>query len=203
MEENTLKMIRGELYNADTKELHDLRVKCDKLTRRYNTLEEDDKERFEILKELLGSKGEGVFFRGPIHFDYGFNTYVGDHCYANFNFTVLDVCPIHIGNNVLFATNVSLITALHPLLACERNGYFDEELGYFHDDEYGAPIVIEDNVWIAANVLIGPGVTIGHDTVIGAGSVVLHDIPSGVLAAGNPCKVIRKLTENDKMKKNI
>lgn len=202
MEENTLKMIRGELYNADTKELHDLRVKCSKLTRRYNTLDEDDKERFEILNELLGSKGEGVFFRGPINFDYGFNTYVGDHSYANFNFTVLDVCPVHIGNNVFMATNVSLITALHPLLASERNGYFDEEVGYFHDDEYGAPIVIEDNVWIAANVLIGPGVTIGHDTVIGAGSVVLHDIPSGVLAAGNPCKVIRKLTENDKMKKN-
>ena len=201
MEENTLKMIRGELYNADTKELHALRVKCATLTKEYNSLDEDNPRRREILKELLGSTGERVFLRGPIYFDYGFNTYIGDNSYSNFNFTVLDVCPVHIGNNVFMATNVSLLTALHPLLSEERNGYFDDKVGYFHDDEYGAPITIEDDVWLCGNVLVGPGVTIGKGSVIGAGSVVLKDIPSGVLAAGNPCKVIRKLTEKDRMKR--
>ena len=201
MEENTKKMIRGELYNADTKELHELRVKCARLYKEYNNLEEDDPRRKEILKELLGEKGEGVFLRGPIYFDYGFNTKIGNYSYANFNFTVLDVCPVTIGNNVYMATNVSLLTALHPLVAEERNIYFDEEVGYMHDDEYGAPIVIEDNVWIAGNVLVGPGVTIGKGSVIGAGSVVLHDIPAGVLAAGNPCKVIRKIVDADRIKK--
>ena len=201
MEENTLKMINGELYNADTPELHELRLKASKLQREFNALGEDDPRRKEILIELLGHKGEGVFFRGPIFFDYGFNTYIGDHSYANYNLTILDVCPVHIGNNVLMATNVSILTALHPIHADDRRGYFDKECGYFHDNEYGKPITIEDDVWIGGSVTICPGVTIGKGSVIGAGSVVIHDIPSYSLAVGNPCRVIRKITDADRIKK--
>ena len=130
----------------------------------------------------------------------GYKATVGDGSYANFNFTVLDVCPVHIGNNVFIANNVSIVTAIHPLVAEERVFKFDEVKGYSHDLEYGKPVTIEDNVWIGANVSIGPGVTIGKNSVIGMGSNVVKSIPEGVLAFGNPCRVVRKITEEDSVK---
>lgn len=124
----------------------------------------------------------------PIHFDYGRNTYVGENFFANYNLTVLDVCKVTIGDNVMLAPNVSLYGAGHPIHPDARNS------GY----EYGAPITIGNNVWIGGSACVLPGVTIGNNVVIGAGSVVAKDIPDNVIAAGNPCRVIRQITEEDK-----
>ena len=127
---------------------------------------------------------------------YGCNTFFGKFSSANFNFTCLDVCEIHIGDNVMIGPNVTLATPMHPLLPEERNIRKRED-GSFYNLEYAKPITIKDNCWLASNVVVCGGVTIGEGCVIGAGSVVTRDIPSGSLAAGNPCRVIRKITEND------
>jgi maltose O-acetyltransferase len=130
--------------------------------------------------------------------DYGVFTSFGDRCYANFNFTVLDTCPVVIGDDVMFGPNCSLLTPLHPLLPEQRNSRRRAD-GSLYDLEYGAPITVESDCWIASGVKILGGVTIGRGSVIGAGSVVTRSIPAGVLAAGNPCKVLRPLTEADRM----
>lgn len=137
--------------------------------------------------------------QGPIYFDYGVFTTIGENTYANFNFTVLDTCPVTIGDNVFFGPNCTLATPLHPLRYQERNIKFKSD-GTPYDDEYGKPLVIESNCWIASNVVIAGGVTIGEGSVIGAGSVVTRDIPPHSLAAGNPCRVIRQITEADSMR---
>ena len=195
------KMLSGRYYDPSDEELRSLRQKAHKLCTEYNNLEETNSRRVEILKEL-GIKGyEDIYLQGPIQFDYGCFTSFGEHSYANFNFVVLDTCPVTIGNNVFMGVNVSLLTALHPLHYLDRNLFFDKEKDYWTDNEYGAPITIEDNCWIASNVVVCPGVTIGEGSVIGAGSVVVKDIPKNSLAAGNPCRVIREITEEDR--KNI
>lgn len=133
-----------------------------------------------------------------VRLDYGCNTYIGSNCYFNFNCIFLDCAEIHVGDNVFVGPNVLFLTPIHPLLAEERNRRVDRD-GHIHLFEYCKPIEIESNVWIGGGAIVNPGVTIGHDSVIGSGSVVTKDIPSGVIAAGVPCKVIRKVTEEDKM----
>ena len=193
------KMLAGKIYDPTDKELTILRTKAHRLSQHYNTLFEDDDLRNTIIDELIPSKGEGLYLQGPIYFDYGIFTSFGKNCYANFNFTVLDVCPVNIGGNVFFGPNCSLMTPLHPLRWQERNIKFkDDKTAY--DDEYAKPINIGDNCWISANVVITGGVTIGEGCVIGAGSVVTKDIPANSLAAGNPCKVIREINEKDSIK---
>ena len=193
------KMLAGKIYDPTDEELTILRTKAHRLSQHYNTLFEDDDLRNTIIDELIPSKGEGLYLQGPIYFDYGIFTSFGKNCYANFNFTVLDVCPVNIGSNVFFGPNCSLMTPLHPLRWQERNIKFkDDKLAY--DDEYAKPINIGDNCWIAANVVITGGVTIGEGCVIGAGSVVTKDIPANSLVAGNPCKVIREINEKDSIK---
>lgn len=193
------KMLAGKIYDPTDKELTILRTKAHRLSQHYNTLFEDDDLRNTIIDELIPSKGEGLYLQGPIYFDYGIFTSFGKNCYANFNFTVLDVCPVNIGSNVFFGPNCSLMTPLHPLRWQERNIKFkDDKTAY--DDEYAKPINIGDNCWISANVVITGGVTIGEGCVIGAGSVVTKDIPANSLAAGNPCKVIREINEKDSIK---
>lgn len=193
------KMLAGKIYDPTDEELTILRTKAHRLSQHYNTLFEDDDLRNTIIDELIPSKGEGLYLQGPIYFDYGIFTSFGKNCYANFNFTVLDVCPVNIGSNVFFGPNCSLMTPLHPLRWQERNIKFkDDKTAY--DDEYAKPINIGDNCWIAANVGITGGVTIGEGCVIGAGSVVTKDIPANSLAAGNPCKVIREINEKDSIK---
>lgn len=193
------KMLAGKIYDPTDKELTILRTKAHRLSQHYNTLFEDDDLRNTIIDELIPSKGEGLYLQGPIYFDYGIFTSFGKNCYANFNFTVLDVCPVNIGGNVFFGPNCSLMTPLHPLRWQERNIKFkDDKTAY--DDEYAKPINIGDNCWISANVVITGGVTIGEGCVIGAGSVVTKDIPANSLAAGNPCKVIREIYEKDSIK---
>ena len=193
------KMLAGKIYDPTDEELTILRTKAHRLSQHYNTLFEDDDLRNTIIDELIPSKGEGLYLQGPIYFDYGIFTRFGKNCYANFNFTVLDVCPVNIGNNVFFGPNCSLMTPMHPFRWQERNIKFKED-GTAYDDEYAKPINIGDNCWIAANVVITGGVTIGEGCVIGAGSVVTRDIPANSLASGNPCKVIREITEKDSIK---
>ncbi len=193
------KMLAGKIYDPTDEELTILRTKAHRLSQHYNTLFEDDDLRNTIIDELIPSKGEGLYLQGPIYFDYSIFTSFGKNCYANFNFTVLDVCPVNIGSNVFFGPNCSLMTPMHPLRWQERNIKFkDDKTAY--DDEYAKPINIGDNCWIAANVVITGGVTIGEGCVIGAGSVVTKDIPANSLAAGNPCKVIREINEKDSIK---
>jgi maltose O-acetyltransferase len=190
------KMIKGKIYDPSDESIVALRKKAHTLSNRYNRIiEEDDPERRQILDELIPNNNY-VYLQGPIYFDYGINTKFGWGCYANFNFTVLDVCPITVGNNVFFGPNVSLVTPIHPFIKEERILYLNER-NVYTDKEYAKPIVIKDNCWIAANVVVCGGVTIGEGTIIGAGSVVTRDIPSGVFAAGNPCRVIRPITEKD------
>ena len=175
------KMLAGELYDPNEEELLLLRRKAHKLCREYNLLDETDENREKILAELIPNKKSGLTLQGPIQFDYGAFTSFGENCYANFNFTCIDCAPVTIGDNVFFGPNVSILTPIHPLT----------------DSEYAKPITIGDNCWIAGDVTICGGVTIGEGSVIGAGSVVTRDIPSNVLAVGNPCRAIREITEKD------
>ncbi len=193
------RMVRGEVYNPAEEQLVAMRKRARRLFYRYNNSEEDEQElRQALLHQLFGSHGENLYCEPPIRFDYGCNFHVGENFYSNFNLTVLDVAPVRVGKNCMFGPNVTIVTPVHPFLACDRNMRTGRD-GKQFDYEYSKPITIGDNVWLASNVVVCGGVTIGHDSVIGAGSVVTRDIPAGVLAAGNPCRVIRPLSEKDKM----
>ena len=194
----TEKMMRGMMYDPFTEEMPDMRKRAHDLCREFNKLSENDPRRQTILDELI-PENHGVYLQGPIQFDYGCLTTFGEHCYANFNFTVLDDCPITIGNNVFIGPNVSLVTAVHPLLPSERNQFLRAD-GAWSDLEYAKPIVIEDDCWIASGVTVCGGVTIGRGSVIGAGSVVTHDIPPHSLAYGVPCRAVREITSADSVK---
>ncbi len=191
------KMLKGKIYDPSDSTLDFQRKKAHRLSKDYNdTYDDEDKKRFEIMKELIPDMGKGTYIQGPIQVDYGINTKFGENCYANFNLVILDTCPVTIGNNVFFGPNCTLATPIHPLLPEERKMKYKED-GTAYDLEYAKPITIEDDCWIASNVTICGGVKISKGAVIGAGSVVTKDIPEGVFAAGNPCRVIRKITKSD------
>lgn len=155
----------------------------------YNSCRPDKKEEMtKMIKDILGKTGENVCFMQPFRCDYGKNIEVGENFFANYNAVILDVGKVTIGKNVMFAPNVSIYTAGHPLHPDSRNS------GY----EYGIPVTIGDNVWVGGSVVINPGVTIGNNVVIGSGSVVTKDIPDNMIAVGNPCRVIREITEEDR-----
>lgn len=155
----------------------------------YNLLRPDEKDRMsELIKDILGKAGDNICIEQPFHCDYGKNIEVGKNFFANYNCTILDVGKVIIGDNVMFAPNVSIYTAGHPIHPDSRNS------GY----EYGIGITIGDNVWVGGSVVINPGVHIGNNVVIGSGSVVTKDIPDNMIVAGNPCKVIREITEEDR-----
>lgn len=196
MVDNKTLMIQGKIYDPSDPILVKERLTAHNLCREYNSLTEDAERRQEILKYFFPD-AEGLYLTGPIFFDYGTNIKFGKNCYANFNFTVIDVCPVIIEDNVFFGPNVSILLPLHPLLAEERKLYFDEDKQYWTDKEYGKPVHIGEGTWIAGNVVINGGVKIGKHCVIGSGSVVTRDIPDGCLAFGNPAKVVRKLDKND------
>ena len=184
------KMEAGYLY-LPSGELVEHRFKIQDAMVEYNKLLPSEVEkRAEFLKGILGKVGKNVNILPPFKCDYGFHIEVGDNFFANYNFIVLDGNYVRIGDNVWIAPNVGIYAAGHPLDTEERiNGL-----------EYAFPVTIGDNVWIGGSVSIIGGVTIGKNSVIGAGSVVIRDIPEGVLAAGNPCRVIRKLTPEDREK---
>lgn len=192
------KMLAGKIYDPSEPELVSLRQKAHRLCLEYNQLPETDKKRDELMRELGVAGGENAYFQGPVQFDYGCFTTVGEGFYANFNFTCVDCCPVTIGDNVFVGPNVSLLTPVHPFRWQDRNPYKKPD-GTVTDKEYARPITIGDNCWIAGNVSVCGGVTIGEGSVIGAGSVVTRDIPPHSLAAGVPCRVIREITEADSL----
>ncbi|BCJ93907.1 galactoside O-acetyltransferase [Anaerocolumna cellulosilytica] len=183
------RMLTGLPYKAWLDGLSEERMENKLKIYEYNQIRPDEKKKAEeLIRSILGKAGEDIHIEQPFHCDYGKNIEVGNNFFANYNCTILDVGKVIIGENVMFAPNVSIYTAGHPIHPDSRNS------GY----EYGIAITIGDNVWIGGNVVINPGVTIGHNVVIGAGSVVTKDIPDNVIAVGNPCKVIRAITEEDR-----
>lgn len=173
---------------AYEKLLDERRRRSKSLCFQYNQTDPmNEEQRGKLIRELLGSAGKTPWLETPIHFAYGCNTTVGDHFYSNFNLTVVDDVSVTIGNCVMCAPNVTISTTGHPV-----HPYYRTRGAHF-----SLPIVIEDNVWIGANVAIMPGVTIGKNSVIGAGSVVTRDIPANVVAFGTPCRVIRPITDED------
>ena len=194
------KMSAGKLYDPSEKELAKMRLNAHKWSKDYNdTYEDEEEKRKGILQKLCPHLGKGTYLQGPVQFDYGVNFYTGENCYVNFNFTVLDCAPVTLGNDVFIGPNCQLVPPVHPLLVEERKMQKRAD-GTLFDEEYAKPIVIGDGVWLASGVTVCGGVRIGSNTVIGAGSVVTKDVPSGVFAAGNPCRVIRKITEQDSVR---
>jgi len=161
---------------------------CRKLLQKLNFMDRADFEGIaEVVRQLLG-KSEGAFINPPFYCDYGKHIEVGKNFFANYNCTILDVAKVIIGDNCQMAPNVAIYTAGHPIHPMSRNSAY----------EYGKKIEIGNNVWIGGNAVICPGVHIGNNVVIGAGSVVTKDIPDWTIAAGNPCRVVRQITDNDK-----
>ncbi len=182
-------MLAGLPYKAWLDGLSEERLENKKRVYRYNNLSpEAVEEQNALIRQILGKTGRYVHIEAPFHCDYGYNIEVGENFFANYNFTVLDVGRVRIGENAQIAPNVSIYTAGHPVHPDSRNS------GY----EYGIGITIGDNVWIGGNACIMPGVTIGNNVVIGGGSVVTRDIPDNVIAAGNLCRVIRSITDADR-----
>ena len=183
------RMLANLPYKAWLDGLSEDRMENKKKIYKYNNMEPDkQEEKDRLIKEILGKTGECINVEAPFHCDYGYNIEVGENFFANYNFTVLDVGKVRIGDNAQIAPNVSIYTAGHPIHPDSRNS------GY----EYGIDITIGDNVWIGGNTCIMPGVTIGNNVVIGAGSVVTKDLPDNVIAVGNPCRIIREITEDDR-----
>lgn len=178
------KMLAGELYNALDAQLSAERQRARNLLKRLNDSREDEQEeRSRILRELFGKETD-AYIQPPFFCDYGSNITLGTNVFFNFNCVILDVAPVKIGDYVLFGPSVQVFTATHPLSAAERRRGL----------ESGKPIEIGPDVWVGGGTVICPGVTIGARSIIGAGSVVTSDIPEDVIAVGNPCRVMRKLS---------
>jgi maltose O-acetyltransferase len=179
------KMLAGELYDPMDPELVAARDRARDLCRALNaTHEAEQEERRRILRELFGAGGDTVWLQPPFFCDYGTHIRLGERVFFNFNCVVLDVCAVEIGSFTLFGPAVQIYTALHPMNAAQRR-----------HGEFGEPVEIGSDVWVGGGAIILPGVRIGSRAVIGAGSVVSRDVPEAVFAAGNPCRVIREITE--------
>jgi maltose O-acetyltransferase len=179
------RMIAGERYNPLDPELVARRTHARDLCQRLNTTSESQQdERRAMLVSLMGSGGESVWMQPPFYCDYGSNIHLGERVFFNFNCIVLDVCPVRIGGYSMFGPGVQILTPMHPFNAALRR-----------EQEFGKPVEIGDDVWVGGGAIILPGVRIGSRAVIGAGSVVTRDVPEQTFAAGNPCRVIREITE--------
>ncbi|MDR0930700.1 MAG: sugar O-acetyltransferase [Clostridiales bacterium] len=179
------KMLSGEFYKM-VDELDDERDAAQDLLFKYNKLRISQyKKRRKVLSKILGGLGDETYIEPPFWCGFGKNIFIGDHCYANVNLTILDFAKVTIGDYVMFGPNVNLYAATHPISPKLRHEFIG----------YTKPITVCNNVWIGGNVCVLPGVTIGENSVIGAGSVVTHDIPPNVVAVGNPCKIIKKIEE--------
>lgn len=179
----------GLIYDPTDSEILEQQKNCLEIMDKYNATTSAQIEiRQQLLKEMLGAVGENCYIEPPFHANWGGkNLFFGNNVYANFNLTVVDDVEIIVGNNVLFAPNVTLTTANHPIAPeLRRKGY-----------QYCKKIIIKDNVWLCSNVTVLPGVTIGENSVIAAGSVVTKDIPSNVIAMGIPCRVKREISEEE------
>ncbi len=179
------KMLAGELYDPLDAELTKARERARDFCWDLNaTREQDEVRRRDILKQLFGRGGETVWMQPPFYCDYGSNILLGERVFFNYNCVVLDVCEVVIGEHTLIGPAVQIYTAMHPTNAAARR-----------TQEFGKPVEIGSDVWIGGGAIICPGVKIGSKSIIGAGSVVTKDVPESVFAAGNPCRVIRELTE--------
>lgn len=179
------KMLAGELYDPHDPELTRARERARDLCQALNvTREADQEERRRILRSLIETGGDTVWMQPPFYCDYGFNIRLGEKVFFNFNCVVLDVCEVRIGDFTLFGPAVQIYTATHPMEAALRR-----------TQEFGKPVEIGSDVWVGGGAIICPGVRIGSRAVIGAGSVVTRDVPGGMFAAGNPCRVIREVAE--------
>jgi maltose O-acetyltransferase len=182
------KMIAGEMYDPLDKQLVEDRIRTRLLIKALNDTREDDTaQRSRIIKELLPDAAPDLWLQPPFYCDYGYNMKIAERVFFNFNCIVLDVAPVVIGSRTMFGPNVQIYTATHPIDHVERSS----------GREYARPIVIGEDVWIGGSAVICPGVTIGNRSIIGAGSIVTKDIPDNVIAAGNPCKVIRPIKQNE------
>lgn len=178
----------GYLYKLD-KTLFAAHLNAKRITRLLNATEEHEAEkRKALVQELFAEAGEGSYIEPPFHCDYGYNVSVGKRFYCNYDCVFLDCGKISIGDYVMLGPKVQIYTANHPI---------DPEVRRLNHDQ-GIPVTVGDDVWIGGGSILCPGVTVGSGSVIGAGSVVTHDIPSGVVAAGNPCRVIRPITAEEK-----
>lgn len=183
------RMLTGRLYLAQGEELQDMRKKAQQLINLFNaTTDEEIPYRTQLLTDLFNRVAGDIYIQPTLRVDYGRNITIGNHFYANFDCLMIDVAAITIGDNVMFGPRVCLYTAGHPIDSIVRNSGL----------EFGTPITIGNNVWVGGSAVVNPGVTIGDNTVIGSGSVVTKDIPANTIAAGNPCRVIRKITQEDK-----
>jgi maltose O-acetyltransferase len=179
------KMLAGEMYDPFDRELVAARARARDLCQSLNaTRESQEDERRHLVRQLFGAGGDTVWMQPPFFCDYGANIELGERVFFNFNCIVLDVCRVRIGDYTLFGPSVQIYTPMHPMNAEQRRR-----------EEYGKPIDIGSDVWVGGGAIILPGVRIGSRAVIGAGSIVTRDIPEGVFAAGNPCRVIREITE--------
>ena len=183
------RMEKGLIYVPMDQEILDEQLKYIDVVHKYNrTKATQTKKRQNLLKKMFASIGENCYFEAPLYSNFGCkHVYLGNHVYANFNLTLVDDGNIYIGDHVMIAPNVTIATAGHPINARLR------QIGY----QYNQDVHIGSNVWIGAGSIIMPGVTIGDNTIIGAGSIVTKDIPSGVVAYGDPCKVAREVSTRD------
>lgn len=187
---NKDKMHTGELYlPGDVEIMKEQQICLDKLYDYNMTRPTESEKRQELLKEMFAEIGEDCYIEPPFHANFGGkHVHFGKCVYANFNFTAVDDTHIYVGDYTMFGSNVILATAGHPILPELRQEAY----------QYNMPVHIGKNCWLGAGVIVLPGVTIGDNTVIGAGSVVTKDIPSNVVAVGNPCRVLREINEHDK-----
>jgi maltose O-acetyltransferase len=178
-------MTAGEMYDPLDADLVGARERVRDLCQALNaTREGDAPERRRLLTQIFARGGDSVWMQPPFFCDYGFNIELGERVFFNFNCIVLDVCPVRIGSFTLFGPSVQILTPMHPMNAEQRRR-----------EEFGKPVTIGEDVWVGGGAIILPGVTIGSRSVIGAGSIVTRDVPGGVFAAGNPCRVIRAIQD--------
>lgn len=193
------KIFAGKLFAPGDQELRAIKLKSHNLCQKYNaTWEEETEKRQALLTEILGEFGEGSFIQGPVFFHYGKHTKIGKRFFGNYDLTIQDDAPVEIGDDCNFGPNVTIVTPVHPMLPDERYRMKGEDGSPKHLC-YAKPVKVGKDCWFGANVVVCPGVTIGDGCVIGAGSVVTKDIPALSFAAGNPCRVIREITEEDSM----
>ncbi|EOC1339585.1 maltose O-acetyltransferase [Cronobacter dublinensis] len=183
MSEEKRKMIAGEPYRPSDPQLREDRLRARHLLHEYNYSAPDAKaRRQEILETLLGAAGN-AYIEPTFRCDYGYNIYLGENFYANFDCVILDVCPVRIGDNCMLAPGVHIYTATHPLDPTERNSGL----------EFAKPVTIGNNVWIGGRAIINPGVTLGDNVVVGSGAVVTQSVEANCVVVGNPARVVRRL----------
>ena len=183
------RMLSARLYMGDA-ELGELNANCRRLMEKFNaTRYERGSDKMKYIRELFAHVGKNAYIEPEVYFDYGCHISVCENFYSNTGLIILDQCKVTIGNNVFFGPRVNIYCAGHPIDAGVRNKQL----------EYGKPVTIGNDVWVGGNVVFNPGVTVGDDVVIGSGAVVTRDIPSHVIAGGNPCKVIREITDEDRL----